>query len=248
MSDKKTVSNLLEDFPELKLIPADKYPNHIFIIPDGNRRYAKKHKKPTFWGHKKGFETAIRIIRKLRSTPVKVIGLWGFSSDNWKRNEKEVKALMLIFEFLIDTYLQEFIDNNCRFVHIGRKDRLPKKLLKKIENAEKITQENDGQILCLALDFGGEDQLIRMFEQAARIKPKTIDSDFINNLKDSGGLIPSADLIIRTSETRTSDVGWINGRHSVLYFIPDKLFPEVSDIDVKDSIEYFYNTGRREGA
>ncbi len=238
---------ILEDSPMLKEIPDDKFPQHIFIIPDGNRRFAKKNGKPTLWGHQKGFKVAIELLRYFRPLPVKAVTLWGFASDNWKRSEDEVNNLMKIFSLIIDNYLDELIENDSRFIHIGRRDRLPKKLLEKIEKAEEKTKYNKGQIISLAVDFGGEDQNIRMINKARELN-FDVDKESIWELRDGKGIIKSADLIFRTSEIRTSDVGWINGSHSVLYFLKDKLFPEVTHEDLADAIYFYSQAKKNEGA
>lgn len=240
---------ILNEFPKLKSIPDDKFPQHIFIIPDGNRRYAKKMGKPVTWGHREGFKIVIKLLRYFRPLPIKTVTLWGFASDNWKRDEKEIQGLMRIFGFIIDNYLDELNENNSRFIHLGRKDRLPTKLLQKIEGAEEKTKNNKGQIICLAVDFGGEDQNVRMIERAMRLpKNEKIDEQTLWKLRDTQGLVKSADLIIRTAETRTSDVGWMNGKHTVLYFITNKLFPEITEQDGADAIVYYSETKRNEGA
>lgn len=240
---------IFKEFPKLRTIPHEKFPQHIFIIPDGNRRYAKKHGKPELWGHQAGFKVAIKLLRYFRPLPIKTVTLWGFGADNWKRDKKEIDNLMRIFMYIIDNYLDELIENNSRFIHLGRKDRLPKKLLEKFEMAEEKTKNNTGQIICLAVDFGGEDQNIRMIEKAMRLlKNEKIDEQTLWKLRDTQGLVKSADLIIRTSETRTSDVGWMNGKHSVLYFITNKLFPEITEQNAADAIVYYSETKRNEGA
>ena len=235
-----------QNISDLKNIPEDKFPKHIFIIPDGNRRYAKKMGKSKYWGHTQGFKTAIKLLRFLRQYPVKTVSLWGFSSDNWKRDEKEISGLMKIFGLIIDKYLDEILKDKGRFIHLGRKDRLPKNLLKKIAYAENKTKENSERIVALALDFSGEDQNIRTLEKAKKIKGK-VDEETLWELRDSGGTVRSADLIFRTSETRTSDVGWINGKHTVLYFLPNKFFPETTEEDIANAIVYYASTKRNEG-
>ncbi len=241
--------DVYERFPKLKTIPPDKFPAHIFIIPDGNRRFAKKHGKPAVWGHTKGFKVAINLLRYFRPLPIRAVTLWGFASDNWKRNKSEVDHLMRIYGLIIDNYFDELMENNSRFIHLGRKDRLPKKLAEKFQMAEKKTKNNSGQIISLAVDFGGEDQNVRMIEKARKLgKNEKIDEEALWKLRDSKGLVRSADLIFRTSETRTSDVGWMNGKHSVLYFLTNKLFPEVTQEDLAQAIYYYAKIKRNEGA
>ena len=240
---------IFEQFPMLRTIPDEKFPQHVFIIPDGNRRYAKKMGKPVTWGHREGFKIVVKLLRYFRPLPIKTITLWGLGADNWKRSKNEIDNLMRIFVYIIDNYLDELIENNSRFIHLGRKDRLPKKLLDKFEMAEEKTKTNTGQIICLAVDFGGEDQNVRMIKKALKLpKNEKIDEQTLWKLRDTKGLVKSADLIIRTSETRTSDVGWMNGKHSVLFFLTNKFFPEVTEQDGADAIVYYSKTKRNEGA
>lgn len=236
------------EFPKLSQIPDEKFPKHIFIIPDGNRRYARQKGKLELWGHRQGFKVAINLLRYFRPIPTRVVTLWGFSSDNWKRNRTEINNLMRIFGFLIENYLKELKENNSRFIHLGRRDRLPNQLLKKIIKAEEETKDNTGQIVCLALDFSGEDQNVRTAKRAREFPNLEIDEETIWKLRDTEGLIRSADLIFRTSERRTSDVGWINGKHSVLFFAENKLFPEIRENDLADAIVYYSETKKNEGA
>lgn len=237
--------NFREKYKELKNIPDSFYPNHLFIIPDGNRRFAKKHGRSSYWGHSQGFKLMVRIMRNLKDLPIATVGFWGFSADNWKRNKVEIAGLMKIFSNLIDGYIDELNTDNRRFVHLGRKDRLPEKLLKKIDYAEELTKDNTGQIVALALDFGGTDQELRVLKKAKKLNK--IDEESLWKLRDSNGLVRSAQLIFRTSETRTSDVGWLNGKHSVLYFLPNKFFPEVDESDLIKSIVYYSKTRHNEG-
>ncbi len=247
LGKKKT--SIYEEFPELKSIPAEQFPEFIFIIPDGNRRYAKELGHPVIWGHKKGFDKIIEILRAVRPLPVKIMGFWGFSSDNWKRNEIEIKGLMGIFELMLTKYLPELHENNCRFIHLGRKDRLPKKLVDRITAAEEKTKNNTGQIVVAALDFGGEDQMLRMLEKVKTLDKNTqLTPELMHSLRDGNGVIPSADLFIRTSEIRTSDVGWLNGKNTVLYFLPKTYFPAITLKDIVDGINFFVHTQRRQGA
>jgi undecaprenyl diphosphate synthase len=244
LEDRKR--EIFNEFPKLSEIPDVNFPKHIFIIPDGNRRYAKKHGKNEFWGHKKGFDVALNLLRYFRPLPINTVTLWGFAADNWKRSKLETNNLMRIFSYLIDNHLQEIKDYDSRFVHLGRRDRLPKSLVNKIEKAEEETKNNKGQIVCLAVDFGGEDQNVRTAKMA-RQTDLEINEESIWKLRDTEGLIRSADLIFRTSETRTSDVGWLNGKHSVLYFAKDKLFPEITEADLSEAIYYYSQTKRNEG-
>lgn len=240
---------LIKQFPDLTTIPESRFPSHIFIIPDGNGRWAKQHGKFVTEGHKKGFDAAYKILTMLGSIKeIHTVTLWGFSADNWKRSEREIHGLMLLFQQIIKRTLKDLQKRNGRFIHLGRKDRLPQTLVKVIADAEAATATNTGQIVCLAIDFGGEDQEQRMLAKAITKRlVLPIDEDTVWQLRDTGGLIRSADLIIRTSgEIRISDIGWINGAQTELYFTP-KYFPDVTVEDIITALVDFSKRERRFG-
>ncbi len=235
---------------DIRKIPKDRFPHHIFIIPDGNGRWAKMNKKPVSYGHQKGDEVMEKILRDLSVLDnLDIVTVWGFSSDNWKRSNHEVNFLMRLFDKTIKDLKEEFLSKDIRFIHIGRKDRLPRYLKESIDKVEKITYNNKGKIICLAIDFGGDDQDLRIINRIIEMKLKDkIDLSFMYKLRDGEGLIPPADLIIRTSgEMRTSDVGWLNGAPTELCFI-NKFFPDISSEDVYSAIIDFSQRERRFGS
>lgn len=236
-------TGVFERFPQLKKISSEKFPSHVFIIPDGNGRWAQKMNKLPIFGHSRGMKIIREVLDALKDLPVKITTVWGFSASNWKRQKNEVDSLMKLFESAIKENLPELIKNDTRFIHLGRKDRIPFSLKKMIEETEKKTQYNTRRIFCLAVDFGGEDQEIRIMKKIQKLS-KSIDitPKIIEELRDGNGLIPSADLIIRTSgEQRTSDLGWIE-RNAEFYSI-SKLLPEST---VKDFVEAIIDYSRRE--
>lgn len=241
---------IYDKFPVLKNIKKDKFPHHVMIIPDGNRRWAEQNGKSAVEGHKRGSEVVNKILDDLSELKeIKIITLWGFSADNWKRASIETQGIFSLINLYLTNTLDKLIRLNARFVHLGRKDRLPKKLLSTIKSTEEITEKNSGQMVVLAIDFGGEDQEIRIIEKAKELPKDTpVNKDLLWKLRDGHGLIPHADLIIRSSgEIRTSDVGWLNGAPSELFFI-DKMFPDVMISDIIDAIVDFSKRERRMGA
>ena len=136
-------------------------PNHIAIIPDGNRRWAKGHGLPSLEGHRRGFDVAIKIGRKIRSMGVHTLTMWAFSTENWNRSKEEVSYLMVMYETFIDKNLKEAMKEKIRIIHLGRKDRISKKLLDKIQNSEEKTRDFKNYVLNIALDYGGRDEIIR---------------------------------------------------------------------------------------
>ena len=239
---------IYNEFPELKKIPENKFPNHVLIIPDGNGRWAKQlHKIPAF-GHKKGFLVIQKAIRKLQDLPINTITIWAFSADNWKRDKNEIEALMQIFDAGIKEATKDFYEKRVRFICLGRRDRIPKFLRKTIEKIELETKEFGPKIFCVAIDFSGQDQEIRMIEKVQKLSKNTkIDLKLIEKLRDSEGIVKPADLIIRTSgEQRTSDLGWLS-QNSEFYSII-KLLPETRTIDFVESLVDYSKRERRFGA
>jgi undecaprenyl diphosphate synthase len=240
--------DIFERFPELKTIPAEKFPKHVLIIPDGNGRWAKRINSIPIIGHRQGFKVLKDVLRNLQDLPIDIVSVWGFAADNWKRSETEVGELMKLFEEGINDLLPELIENKSRLIHLGRKDRIPFSLQEAIKKAEKATRNNKGKTLCFAIDFGGEDQEIRIMQEIRKLSPNIIiDSSLVKSLRDGQGEIPAADLIIRTSgENRTSDIGWL-GTNSEFYSI-SKLLPDAGIGDFAKAIIDYSKRERRFGA
>lgn len=235
-------------FSNLKEIPENSFPKHVLIIPDGDGRWAKRfHKFPTY-GHKKGYQVLQKVIRKLQNLPINTLTVWGFSADNWKRSKKETAGLMQILENGIREALPELLEKGVRFIHVGRRDRIPKSLRKMIEKAEKETKSLGPKIFCVAIDFSGQDQEIRIMEKVLKLpKNSKVDIELIKKLRDGGGAITPADLIIRTSgEQRVSDLGWLS-QNSEFYSVK-KYLPETKPDDFVLALVDYTKRERRFGA
>lgn len=244
---KNNFKDVWEKFPKLKGIPQEKFPNHVLIIPDGNGRWAKRINSVPIIGHRQGFKVLKEILKNLQQLPINTVTIWGFAADNWKRSEKEVSELMKLFEKSLQEIIPDLIKNKSKFIHLGRKDRIPLSLKRVLEKAERTTRNNRGKILCLAIDFGGEDQELRIMQTIQKLSKTTnITSELVRKLRDGQGEIPSADLIIRTSgENRTSDIGWL-GANSEFYSI-SKLLPDASMKDFVDALADYSRRERRFG-
>lgn len=246
--------SIWERYPALSEIPVGRFPNHLLIIPDGNRRFAETQGILPVEGHKLGLEVMVEILRDMHELPISFITLWAFSRDNWKRPPEEVSGLMTLLTEGVRTNIGQLHEKNTRFVHLGRKDRIPEELRSAIEEAEDLTMKNTGQTVCVAIDFGGRDQELRILKKVVRavnlgeIKDESaIDEKYADSLRDADGLIPPADLLIRSSgEQRTSDIGWLNGAQTEL-FIHEKLFPELTTGDIVDALLNFSKRQRRFG-
>lgn len=239
--------NIWKRFPELKKIPKNKFPEHVLIIPDGNGRWAQINGNPSMVGHVKGYRVLKTVLENLQHLPIRIVTVWGFATDNWKRPKEEIDSLMKLFEKALEEGLPKLIKINSRFIHLGRKDRIPKSLRETIERTEKLTQENDGKISCLAVDYGGLDQELRMMQKVRNL-PKNIEvtPKVMEKIRDGNGIIPPADLIIRTSgEQRTSDLGWV-AVNSEFYSIKT-LLPDASTEDFVEALIDYSSRERRFG-
>ncbi len=242
----KSEKSVWDKFPELKDIPTEKFPKHLFLIPDGNGRWAKLAHKKVNEGHKKGAEVIKNIYNDLWQLPIKFISIWGFSADNWSRTREEADGIMHVIDETLKVLLPQALERNERIIHIGRKDRIPEYLRISFENAEKVTEKNTGTVLSLVVDYAGQDQEVRMMKRMIMDKVKDITSETLTKYRDGGGVVPPADLIVRTSgEKRTSDLGWLS-TNSELAFIT-KLLPNTGSKDIVKAIIEYTKRERRFG-
>lgn len=223
-------------------------PNHIAIILDGNRRWAKERNLPTFFGHKKGMENAKKIVLYAQKMGVKVITMYAFSTENWSRSEKEVSYLMKLFENYIDKHIGDYHKHGVKFRHIGSLSELPVSLQKKIASAAELTKNNAGIVANLALNYGGRDEIKRAVQKmiSGGVKAKDVTMDLIGANLDTAGL-PDPDFIIRTSgEQRTSGFLIWQGAYSELYF-PKCHWPDFDAEEFDKAIAEFNKRQRRFG-
>ena len=148
-----------------------KIPNHLAIIPDGNRRWAREKGLPILEGHRRGFKAGIKIARTCRSFGIHTLTFWAFSTENWERTKKEVAYLMKLYYQFLDQYLKEAKKDEVRIIHLGIKDRIEKSLLEKIKKAEEETKNNKKHIFNLALNYGGHDEIIRAINRLCSNHP-----------------------------------------------------------------------------
>jgi len=218
-------------------------PKHIAIICDGNRRWAKERNLPSFEGHKKGFENIKKLSKKGKELGVSIMTFWVFSTENWKRAVDEVGYLMKLAEDVIEVQMKEAIEEETRIVHIGRKDRIPDGLRKKIENAEEKTKQFSKYYFVIALDYGGHDEIERAVKKMDGSQTEQID-----NYLDTKILpYPNPDLIIRPGgEERLSGFMTWQAAYSEYYF-SDLYFPEFGPEALVESIKEFSERKRRFG-
>lgn len=247
--------SMWQRFPELGKIPEDGWPKNVFIIPDGNGRWAQAKKLAVAAGHEKGSEVIVKAFNDFSelSSHIPFVGAWGLSMDNLKRSPREVDYLMGLFKTTIEKLRPDILRRGDRFIRIGSEDVFDgyPDVRKALDETEEETRENRGQVIYVAVGFSGEDQELRIAQKLAekvRVNPGLeVTTELIHSLRDGEGLIPPADLVIRTSgEQRLSDLGWIAGRQTELFF-SKKLFPSCSTGDFVKALVDFSKRNRRFG-
>ena len=190
-----------------KGIERELIPIHIAVIMDGNGRWAEKNKLPRIMGHQEGLKSVRRIIKAADEKGVKFLTLYSFSTENWKRPETEVKFLFTLMEKNLQKESQGLHKKNVRVRFIGRRDSLPKSLIKTMSDIEKLTLQNSGLNLVLAINYGGRQEISEAISKllASKSSPEEINEEVISKNLYTAGL-PDPDLIIRTSgEQRISN-------------------------------------------
>ncbi len=223
-------------------------PGHVLIIPDGNRRWARERGLSASFGHytSASNERIMELFLEAKRLGVKYLSLWGFSTENWKRDEKEIKAIFNLILKKIDKLKEEAHKHRIRFKHLGRKDRLPRDLMKKLKELERETENYNDLNVQLLLDYGGRDEIIRAVNKILNAKIRKIDESIFISYLDSKD-IPDPDLIIRTSgEQRTSGAMPFQATYSELYFA-DVYFPEFGAEELRKAIRSFSERVRRFG-
>lgn len=229
-----------------------KVPKHLAIIMDGNGRWAKKRDLPRIFGHKEGAKSVREITEACAEIGIKYLTLYAFSTENWKRPEKEIKFLMsLLYDYLTKEE-KTLINNNIKFDTIGDVSKLPKKIRAKISRVKKITKNNKRMTLILALNYGSRNEItqavkkISFLVKSGKLKTSSISESTISeNLYTSK--YPDPDLLIRTSgEQRISNFLLWQMAYSEIY-ISDVLWPDFRRKELYEAIKEYGKRERRYG-
>lgn len=227
----------------------EEIPGHVAIIMDGNGRWAKARHMPRTYGHKKGAERVKEIVRLSSDLGVRTLTLYAFSTENWKRPTEEVGLLMgLIIEYL-RRELSELWKENVRFYSIGNRDALPREVRQVIEDSEEETKENTGLNLVVAINYGGQDELVhaamRLAQDFAAGQAELTKEDFENRLYTAG--LGPVDYVIRTSgELRMSNFLPYQAAYAELCFL-DTLWPDFSAEEYAAALREYAGRSRRFG-
>ena len=228
-------------------------PKHIAIIMDGNRRWARAQGKPAAFGHKAGAKTLENIVRYANKIGLEHITVYAFSTENWKRAEDEVSALMLLLQNYLDEYSKRADSENIKVKILGDITALSKNMQKSIIDCMERTKNNTGITFNIALNYGGRDEIIKAVQNIAtqvkndEIEINNINEEIIsNNLYTAGQ--PDPDLLIRTSgEIRLSNFLPWQLVYSEFLFI-DKNWPDFTEEDLDNAIVEYQKRTRKFGA
>ncbi len=237
---------------KLERIKHENTPEHIAIIMDGNGRWAKKKGLPRIAGHKEGMTVVQKIVRSAVKYDIKILTLFAFSTENWKRPKPEVDFLMRLPKEFLHIYLPEMIENNVRIDTIGDFDSLPPHTRKAIIHAKEQTKDNDGLLLNFAFNYGGRYDIMCAMKEIVRDVDEgklTIDSvdeeSFATYLNTKN--IEDPDLLIRTSgEQRLSNFLLWQLAYTELLFT-DVLWPDYNEELFGNAITEYQNRKRRYG-
>lgn len=236
----------------MKEIDKEKLPRHIAIIMDGNGRWAKKKNFNRISGHIKGVDAVRKIVKACRELGIKVLTLYAFSIENWRRPKDEVMALMgLLKEYLLKER-EEMIQNNIRLSAIGRLEDLPLDVQNTLRESIKRTEQCDGMILNLALSYGGRSEILHAIQgilsdfQKGKVKPEEINLQRFSQYLWTRE-IPDPDLLIRTSgEFRISNFLLWQIAYTELY-VTETLWPDFDRKELLKAIAGYQSRERRFG-
>ena len=227
-------------------------PRHIAIIMDGNRRWARAQGKPASFGHKAGAKTLENIVRYANKIGLEYITVYAFSTENWKRAEDEVKALMALLQNYLDVYSKRADTENIKVKILGDITALSEGMQKSIKNCMERTKNNTCVTFNIALNYGGRDELIKAIKKIAKdVKEDKLEVNDITEKIISDNLYtkgqPDPDLLIRTSgELRLSNFLPWQLVYTEFLFV-DKNWPEFNEEDLDKAIIEYQRRTRKFG-
>jgi undecaprenyl diphosphate synthase len=227
-------------------------PHHIAIIMDGNGRWAQKRGLARFEGHRQGAKTVEKVVKHCVDVGIEYLTLYSFSLENWKRPRNEVGFLMNLYERYLVNIRPMLMRRNVKLVHLGQQDNLPANVLKALLESVKMTEDNEGMVLALALNYGARAEIIEAVKSISReyksgkLRLKDIDEECVEQHLYTAGL-PEPDLLIRTSnEMRVSNFLLWQISYTEFY-VTKTLWPDFKKADLKKAILAYAERSRRFG-
>jgi undecaprenyl diphosphate synthase len=239
-------SELVKEEKSYPVLPNPPY--HVGIIMDGNGRWAKLRGKPRIEGHRAGTENLRRVLEYSVEFGVKMLTIYAFSTENWKRPPLEVMGLMNILENVIDKELSELHKNGVQLRHLGRLERLKPSIRQKVQRAIEITKNNNRLILNVAFNYGGRDEIVQAIKNMMQdnVKPDDVTEALLSQYMYTSGS-PDPELIIRTSgEFRTSNFLIWQAAYAEYYITP-VYWPDFDKAEYYKALLTFGERDRRYG-
>ena len=227
-------------------------PAHVAIIMDGNGRWAKKRGLPRKMGHVEGCKVVEQTVEDAARLGIRYLTVYAFSTENWKRSEEEVSALMQLFRYYTKRLLKIAAENNVQVKMIGERSRFPEDVVEGINALESTTKDNTRMTFIIAVNYGSRDEIrrgmTRMMRDCreGRVDPEEVTEGLISSYLDTAG-IPDPDLLIRTSgEERLSNFLLWQLAYAEFYF-SDVLWPDFRKEELVKAIEVYNKRERRFG-
>lgn len=221
-------------------------PRHVAIIMDGNGRWAKKRSLPRVFGHKQGVKAVKKIVKAADSIGIKILTIYAFSTENWKRPQFEIDALFSLLRQFIKKDLKELSGCGVKLRILGDLSKFPENIIKEIKATCEIMSKNTGLELNIALNYGARQEIIRAFKKMSKQGIKKPTEEIVSSLLYTNGQ-PDPDLLIRTSgEFRISNFLLWQIAYSEIY-VTDKLWPDFTQHDLKEAVAEFQRRERRFG-
>ncbi len=227
-------------------------PAHVAIIMDGNGRWAKKRGLPRQMGHVEGCRVLEQTIEDAVRMGISYLSVFAFSTENWRRSQDEISALMQLFRYYAVRLLKKAGDNNVRVKMIGEKSRFPEDIIEAIDKLESATADNTGMTFVFAVNYGSRDEICRavtrMLDDArsGSLTQTEVTEELLSSYLDTAD-IPDPDLMIRTSgELRLSNFLLWQSAYTELYF-SDVLWPDFTSEELEKAIESYQGRQRRYG-
>lgn len=234
------------------LIALRNLPSHVAIVMDGNGRWARRQNQARTFGHRSGSEAVRRTVKACRRLGISVLTLYAFSEQNWQRPSDEVQILMQLLEEFLISERSEVLDNDIRFVALGRLERLPHSLQDLLRNLEHDTRHSKGMVLSIAVSYGGREeiadaaQMLATQVQRGALQPKQITVEALEKVLPSVQLGP-VDLLVRTGgEQRISNFLLWSAAYAELYFSAT-YWPDFGEEDLYQALAAYQQRERRYG-
>lgn len=227
-------------------------PSHIAIIMDGNGRWAEERGLPRIKGHYKGAETVEKIVKGSTEIGLDFLTLYTFSSENWKRPEGEVRALMDLLVQYLESKTGTLMENNIKLTTIGNIEALPEEVKENLGKVKEKTSNNDSLTLTIAINYGARAEIVRAAKliakkvKSGKLNLQNIDEEYLSNFLYTKN-IPDPELLVRTGgEIRLSNFLLWQVSYTEIY-ITEKFWPDFTIGDFKKAIECYKNRNRKFG-